>query len=93
MTPTTSLVEPSFAELIAAIEQAGDLPEHTRRHWVCSVRQLAKWLDRPAVEIPARWNAIRMSVRQLHHARVRATAKTFAQPQIQCAGGAPLVRQ
>jgi len=48
MTPTASLVEPSFAELIAAIEQAGDLPEHTRRHWACSVRQLAKWLDRPA---------------------------------------------
>jgi integrase len=76
MTPTASLVEPSFAELIAAIEQAGDLPEHTRRHWACSVRQLAKWLDRPAAEIPARWNAIRLSVRQLHHVRVGVTPKT-----------------
>ena len=78
MTPATPLLEPSFAALIAAVEQAADLPVQTRRHWVCSVRQVAKWLDRPPAEIPARWNAIRMSVRQLHHARVRVTAKTFA---------------
>ena len=78
MTLATTLLEPSFAALIAAVEQAADLPVQTRRHWVCSVRQVAKWLDRPAAEIPARWNAIRMSVRQLHHARVGVTAKTFA---------------
>ena len=78
MTPATHLLEPSFAALIAAVEQATDLPVQTRSHWVCSVRQVAKWLDRPPAEIPARWNAIRMSVRQLHHARVRVTAKTFA---------------
>ena len=78
MTPATPLLEPSFAALIAAVEQAADLPVQTRRHWLCSVRQVAKWLDRPPAEIPARWNAIRMSVRQLHHARVRVTAKTFA---------------
>ena len=78
MTPATPLLEPSFAALIAAVEQAADLPVQTRRHWVCSVRQVAKWLDRPPAEIPARWNAIRMSVRQLHHARVGVTAKTFA---------------
>ena len=78
MTPATLLLEPSFAALIAAAEQAADLQVQTRRHWVCSVRQVAKWLDRPPAEIPARWNAIRMSVRQLHHARVRVTAKTFA---------------
>ena len=78
MTPATLLLEPSFAALIAAVEQAADLPVQTRRHWLCSVRQVAKWLDRPPAEIPARWNAIRMSVRQLHHARVGVTAKTFA---------------
>jgi hypothetical protein len=78
MTPATFLLEPSFAAFIAAVEQAADLPLQTRRHWLCSVWQVAKWLDRPPAEIPARWNAIRMSVRQLHHARVRVTAKTFA---------------
>ena len=78
MTPTTTLVEPSFEDLLAAIEQADDLPEQTRGHWACSVRQVPKWLNRPAVELPARWNAIRLWVGQLHHARVGVTAKTFA---------------
>jgi hypothetical protein len=78
MTPATPLLEPSFAALIAAVEKAVDLPVQTRRHWTCSIRQVVKGLDRPPAAIPARWNAIRMSMRQLHHARVGVTAKTFA---------------
>ena len=73
-----ALLEPSFADLIAAIEQAPELSEQTRRHWVCSLRQIARWLDRPAAVIPARWNAVQISVAQLHHARVGVTAKTLA---------------
>ena len=55
-TPATPvpLLEPSFLDLVAAVEQAKDLPEQTRRHWVCSLRQVAKWLDRPAAVVPAR---------------------------------------
>jgi hypothetical protein len=78
MTPTTALLEPSFVALIPAIEQAADLSEQRRRHWVCSLRQIAKWLDRPAEVIPARWQSVRISVGQLHHARVGVTAKTLA---------------
>jgi integrase len=78
MTPTTALLEPSFVALIAAIEQAADLSEQRRRHWVCSLRQIAKWLDRPVEVIPARWQSVRISVGQLHHARVGVTAKTLA---------------
>ena len=78
MTSTTALLEPSFMALIAAIEQAADLPEQRRRHWVCSLRQIAKWLDRPAAVIPARWHSVRISVARLHHARVGVTAKTLA---------------
>ena len=78
MAPTTALLEPSFAELIAAIEQAAELSEQRRRHWVCSLRQIAKWLDRPAAVIPARWPSVRISVVQLHHARLGVTAKTLA---------------
>ncbi len=78
MTPTTALLEPSFLDLIAAIEQAAELSEQRRRHWVCSLRQMAKWLDRPAAVIPARWPSVRISVAQLHHARVGVTAKTLA---------------
>ena len=51
-TPTPTLLEPSFTDLIAAIEQAAELSEERRRHWICSLRQIAKWLDRPAAVIP-----------------------------------------
>ena len=78
MTATTALLEPSFVDLIAAIEQAAELSEQTRRHWVCSARQIARWLDRPAAVIPARWTSVQMPVGQLHHARVGVTAKTLA---------------
>jgi hypothetical protein len=76
MSTTTTLLEPSFVELIAAIEQAAELSGERRRHWVCSLRQVAKWLDRPAAMIPARQNAVRIWATQLHHGRVGVTAKT-----------------
>ena len=47
MTATTALLEPTFADLIDAIERAPDLPEQRRRHWLYSLRQIAKLLDRP----------------------------------------------
>jgi integrase len=78
MTPTTTLLEPSFLDLVGAVEQATELSDQRRRHWVCSLRQIAKWLDRPAAVIPARWHSVRISVAQLHHARVGVTAKTLA---------------
>ena len=78
MTDPTTLLEPSFAEVIAAIEQAVDMPAERRRHWVCSVQQIAKWLDRPTAVIPARFNAVEMAMRQLHHARLGVEAKTLA---------------
>ena len=78
MVPTTTLLEPSFQDLIAAVEQAGELSDQRRRHWVCSARQISKWLDRPAELIPARWFSVRILVSQLHHARVGVTAKTLA---------------
>jgi integrase len=76
--PSATRLEPTFADLIVAIEQAPELSAEHRRHWVCSVRQIAKWLDRPAAVIPARWPAVRIPVSQLHHTRVGVTAKTSA---------------
>jgi hypothetical protein len=78
MTAPTTLLEPSLQDLIAALEQAAGLSEQRRRHWVCSVRQIAKWLDRPSTTIPARWISVQASVGHLHHARVGVTAKTLA---------------
>ncbi len=78
MTTTIALLEPSFSDLIAAIEQAPELPGERRRHWVCSLRQIAKWLDHPVAVIPARWSSVRILVGQLHHARVGVRPKTVA---------------
>jgi integrase len=78
MVDTAPLLEPSFAEAITAIEAAHDLSEQQRRHWVCSLRQVAKWLDRPVRTIPARWTSIRLPVERLHHVPLGVTAKTVA---------------
>ncbi|MDR3486295.1 MAG: site-specific integrase [Bradyrhizobium sp.] len=78
MIPTTTLLEPSFQDLLLAIERAEDLSERTRQHWACSARQVAKWLNRPPAAIAARWQALRVSMAQLHHARVGVTSKTLA---------------
>jgi integrase len=77
-TPPTTLLEPSFADAIRAIEDASDLPNHLRQHWPCSLRRIADGLDRPLELIPARWSAIRQPVEKLHHARMDMTFKTLA---------------
>ena len=77
MTTTITLLEPSIADAITAIEQAVELLEQTRRHWVCSLRQILKWLDRPAAVVAARLSSLRMLMGQLHHARIGVTAKTL----------------
>jgi integrase len=78
MTDNPKLLEPSFADAMIAIVQADDLSDQHRRHWTCSLKQVAKWLDRPLTLIPARWTAARIPVVQLHHARLSVTAKTLA---------------
>jgi hypothetical protein len=72
------LLEPSVAHAIAAIDAATDLPAAKRTHWVCSLRQVAKWLGVPPESVAARWSAIRWRVGQLHHARIGVERKTLA---------------
>jgi hypothetical protein len=76
--PTTTLLEPSFVDLIAAIEQSSELSGERRRHWICSLRQIAEGLDRPAAVIPARWSSVQVAIGQLHHARIGVRPKTLA---------------
>jgi len=78
MTKPMAPLEPTFSVAMAAIEEAADLSASIKRHWICSLRQIAKWLDRPVEVTPARWTAIRLPVGQLHHARLGVTAKTVA---------------
>ena len=74
--PDTALLEPSFADAIAAIEQAKELPASKRR--CCSLRSIAKALDRPPESIAARWGAVALKVNQLHHANSGVEWKTLA---------------
>ena len=72
------LLEPSFADAIAAIEQSSELPPSRRTHWVCSLRQIAKALGRPPESLAARWGAVALKVNQLHHAGSGVEWKTLA---------------
>lgn len=72
------LLEPSFADAIAAIEQAKELSPANRTHWCCSLRAIAKALDRPPESIAARWGAVALQVNQLHHANNGLVWKTLA---------------
>jgi hypothetical protein len=77
MTENVVLIETSFADAIAIIAAAPELPEQTRRHWSSSLRQIAKALDKPVQVIPARYNAVRADLVHLHHAPAGLTAKTL----------------
>jgi integrase len=72
------LLEASFADAITAIAQAKELPASKRTHWCCSLRIIAKALDRPVESIAARWGAVALQVNQLHHANSGVEWKTLA---------------
>jgi integrase len=72
------LLEPSFADAIAAIEQSSELSPSRRTHWVCSLRQIAKALGRPPESIAARWGAVALKINQLHHVGSGIEWKTLA---------------
>jgi integrase len=72
-----ALIEPSFADVIAAIEQASDLTDVQKRHWTCSARQIAKALGRPPESIVARWTSARFTIGRLHHAMSGNREKTL----------------
>jgi integrase len=82
--PVTGLVEASFADAITCILNSSELKLAQRTHWVCSLRQVAKWLNRPIGSLPARLTAIRIRLHQLHHQRLGVTAKTLANHRSNC---------
>ena len=73
-----TLLEPSIAGVLKAIETATDLPASKKTHWSCSLRQICVYLNRPLEIVPARWSGIKNAVYELHAARVGANAKTLA---------------
>src|SRR5262249_40190968 len=77
MSQNPVLIETSFADAIAIIAGADELPEQTQRHWMTSLRQIAKALDKPLEVIPARYSAVRADLAHLHQVRAGLTAKTL----------------
>src|SRR5690242_8195773 len=73
-----TVLEPTFADVVAAIERTSDLSPQTKSHWLCSLRRIAEMIGRPMDSIPARWTSARQPIGRLHHARVGATPKTLA---------------
>jgi hypothetical protein len=76
--PLATLNEPSLADAIAHIERSEALRVGQRSHWTCSMRFVARALDRPPSLIPARWPAIRYKLEERHPSQLDVTAKTFA---------------
>ena len=72
-----ALLEPSFADAIRAIEVAETLAKDQRLHWCCSLRQIAKLLERPVETVMARWTAVRLPIASLHHAMAGRREKTL----------------
>jgi hypothetical protein len=73
----TLVGDPSFADAMAAIERAEDLSPDQKRHWLTSLRQMGRYLDRPLSLIPTRIAAIAEAVNKLHPARLGVGRKTF----------------
>ena len=76
--PHAALNEPSLADAIVHIERSEALSRENRLHWTCSMRFVARALDRPPSLIPARWMAVRPRLEEMHPSQLGVTAKTFA---------------
>jgi integrase len=72
-----ALLEPSFADAVAAIAGDPNLSAAVKTHWCCSLRRIAAFLDRPMVLLPARWTAVRIPASRLRAPRLEVTQKTL----------------
>jgi integrase len=73
-----ALNEPSLADAIAHIQQSQSMSLEKRSHWACSMRFVARALDRPPSLIPARWTAVRPPLEEMRPFQLGVTPKTFA---------------
>jgi hypothetical protein len=74
----SALNEPTLADAIVHIEQSEALRLEKRSHWTCSMRFVARALDRSPSLVPARWLAIRPRLAEIHSSQLGVTAKTLA---------------
>jgi integrase len=76
MPGNTGLIEPSLQDAIQMVAASTELANQTKQHWLTSVRQFAKVVDRPLEVIPARYSAVRNELSKWHHAPTGLTPKT-----------------
>jgi hypothetical protein len=76
MAENPGLIEPSFHDAIAMIAASEELTESLKRHWMTSLRQFAKAVDRPLEVIEARYSAVRNDLAKWHHAPSGLSPKT-----------------
>ena len=71
------LLEPSLADIEAALQGDSSLPKPKRDALCCSIRRLAKFLGRDLSQLPARLGALRYGISRLHHAQLGISRKTL----------------
>ena len=71
------LLEPTLADVHTAIEQDTSLPKPRRDSLCCSIRRVAKFLERDLAHLPARLGALRYGIARLHHAQLGVSRKTL----------------
>jgi hypothetical protein len=74
----SAIGEPSFEDVLQAIERDECLNESHKRHWTTSLRKIAEYLDKPLPMIPARISGIGQQIVALHPAKLGVNGKTFA---------------
>lgn len=75
--PRVELLEPSLADILSLIQTDSTLPKSKRDAWSCSLRQIAKYLDRDLDTLPARSGALRYGLNKLHHSQLGCSRKTL----------------
>ena len=70
-------LEPTLADVLGAIERDASLPKPKRDGWCCSIRRVAKFLERDLAQLPARFGALRYGIARLHHAQLEIGRKTL----------------
>jgi hypothetical protein len=72
------LLEPSLADAISLIKNDTSLGPAKKTQWLCSIRRIARCIDRPLEMLPARIMALRHPVGRLNAARLGISQKTLA---------------
>ncbi len=69
---------PSFADALAAIENADDLSAHRAAFWPCALRRIAEGLGQPVEALPANWELVREPVERLQAFHLQCGDRTLA---------------